>query len=278
VTNKGNALLEIKEVNASCGCSNTTVGQQELEPGETTFIEVQFNPIGTIGNIHKYLEVISNDPVNPNTRLTFEAGVTCDVMPSNTSVVFNNIKRNEKATSSVRLESGNGQPIVVTGTEIPDAPYLSCTPQKDGNDIILNIAINGGLLPKQEQSGKDTLIVQTDSKTTCSNIAFSVQWSVAAVITATPGRVIWNEEAGKELRKTVTLKSVSDRKFRILGASSTSPFIKIGTVSKKSSTEHVFDIIFSPEAKAGGYHEKMTLKLDDPEQQSLEIGIAAVLM
>jgi hypothetical protein len=167
---------------------------------------------------------------------------------------------------------------VVTGTEIPDAPYLSCTPQKDGNDIILNIAIDGGLLPKQKQSGKDTLTVQTDSKTTCSNIAFSLQWSVAAVITATPGRVIWNEAAGKELRKTVTLKSVSDRKFRILGSNSTSPFIKIGTVSKKSSTEHVFDIILSPEAKAGGYHEKMTLKLDDPEQQVLEIGIAAVLM
>jgi hypothetical protein len=82
VTNKGNAPLQIKELRPSCGCTYSIAGQRLLEPGHETYIDVQFDPTGMIGSIHKGLDVISDDPANPNTLLTFEAGVVREIMPS----------------------------------------------------------------------------------------------------------------------------------------------------------------------------------------------------
>jgi hypothetical protein len=266
----------IKEIKTSCGCTHALIGQQNIEPGESSFVEANFDPTGNIGNVHKYLEVISNDPANPNTRLTFEAGVTREIMPSSTVITFSDVKRDSSTTSSIRLKSWNDQPVAVTDIKIPDAPYLSCNTQMDGNDAILDVAINGGLVPKQNQRGEDTLTVYIASNST-PTMQFNVQWSIAAAIVTTPGRVLWNDTAGKELRKTIHLKTISGKKFRILKADSSAPFIKADNIKKRSAEEQTFDIVLSPKAKAGGYREKLTLTLDDQDQQTVEISISLLL-
>ena len=132
VTNKGNAPPQIKEVRPDCGCTYTMVGQGLLDPSESTFIEAHFDSAGMMGTIHKSLDVISDDPANPSHRLTFEASVTREIMPSTSVVVFSEIQRSGSASAAIRLESGSGQPVVVMNTSIPNAPYLTCNPQKEG--------------------------------------------------------------------------------------------------------------------------------------------------
>jgi hypothetical protein len=131
VTNKGSAPLQIKEIRPSCGCSYSMMGQWRLAPGEETFIEVHFNPAGLMGNVHKSLSVLSDDPANPDVLLTFEASVAYEIMPSTTAIFFNEISRSGPAiTKTVRLQSGNGQPVKVTDAKIPGAPYIACAPNR----------------------------------------------------------------------------------------------------------------------------------------------------
>ena len=276
VTNTGGAPLQIKEIRPSCGCSYTVVGQRNLNPGESTFIEVHFDPKGMTGSIHKSVEVGSDDPVSPKAMLTFEASVTHEIMPSARSVSFNNVPRSGLSTSTIRLQSGEGQPVEVTDARIPGAPYLSCSPQKDGNDVILNIRLNGELIPRQKYRGAEIMTVRTTSKKV-PVLQFNIHWDVEPVIIATPAKVSWFDRPGKELRAVVNLSHAGGRAFRILEAKPSSSLIKVSNISKDAANNHEFNVLFSAKAKAGGYHEKLILIFDDPEQRELEIVVSAIL-
>ena len=276
VTNKGNAPLQIREVRPSCGCTYTMVSQRLLKPGESTFIEAQFDSAGMMGTIHKFLDVVSDDPAYPSLQLTFEANVIREIMPSTSVVVFNEIQRNGSALATIRLESGSGQPVVVTDASFPNAPYLTCNPQKEGNDVILNVSIDGQLIPKENNRGVNILTVRT-ANSKIPVLQFNIQWDVRVSIIASHNRIIWTGAHGKEYRTTITLRHTDDEPFRILDAESTSSLVKTVGLSKDRASVHKFDVVLSAEAKTGGYRELLTLKLDDPKQNELEIAIAVAL-
>ena len=75
VTNTGQAPLNITRLNPSCGCTSTVLGKWTLAPGESTDIEVTFNPAGFRGLSRKSIQVVSDDPASPTSTLTFEADV-----------------------------------------------------------------------------------------------------------------------------------------------------------------------------------------------------------
>jgi len=174
------------------------------------------------------------------------------------------------------LESGNEKPVVVTSVNIPNAPYLTCNPEKSGNDVILTISIDGSLIPKEINRGVEVLTVSTTNRTIPA-LKFDIQWDVQTPITASHNRVTWTGVSGKEYRTTITLKHTNGNPFRIVDVESTSPLVKVVGLGNDRIAEHKFDVVLSAEAKAGGYQELLTFKLDDSEQNKWEIAIAAAL-
>lgn len=75
ITNNGKSKLLIRKTKASCGCTASKPQKTELEPGESTFIDVSFNSIGKKGHVVKYITVISNDPKNAEQRLKIRSQV-----------------------------------------------------------------------------------------------------------------------------------------------------------------------------------------------------------
>jgi hypothetical protein len=276
VINKGTGILRIKEIKPSCGCSDVAIGKWVLAPGEQTFIKVEYNPTGTMGAVQRSVEVISDDPVRPVTTLTFKANVIHDIMPSTTILLFDKIIRDGTVASNIRLKSNNEQPVTVTDIKISNASYISCNTIKDGNDVVLEVSLNGRLIPEQVNQGVDVVTVFTESDSV-PMLSFNVHWNVEQVIAASPNRVAWAGEAGKEFRAEVSLNHVNGQSFRVLEAKSTSPLIKVVGLTSNSLTEHRFDVVLSPEAKAGMYRELLTLMLDDIKQKELKINVAAVL-
>jgi len=277
VTNKGNALLHIQEVRSTCGCTSSVIGESHLKPNENTFIEVHFDPKGMIGNVHKSLEVISNTPSNSKLMLTFQASVVKDIMPSKTVVFFDGISRNGVVSTTIHLKSGNEQPVVLTNIVFSDAPFLSCIPKKDGNDVILNVSIDGQLIPKEKTRDINLLTINTTNKK-LPMMQFPIQWTVAqTTVIASPKKIVWTGAAGKEQRTVVHMKHSEGKPFRILGVKSTSPLMGVVGITDMAASEHKFDVVLFEKAKPGGYKEVLTLRLDDPEQKELEISVSAVL-
>ncbi len=69
ITNNGDGLLKISKVRASCGCTAANPVKNELKPGESTTIHVEFNSRGRRGLQKKYIYIYSNDTENPEFRL-----------------------------------------------------------------------------------------------------------------------------------------------------------------------------------------------------------------
>jgi len=77
IQNTGTAELIISQVRASCGCTAAKPAKMKLKPGEKTFVKIEFNSENRLGPQEKFVYVSSNDPVNPEYKLTF-TGVVVD--------------------------------------------------------------------------------------------------------------------------------------------------------------------------------------------------------
>jgi hypothetical protein len=77
--NDGDAILNILNVESSCGCTAILVSNKKVDPGKTGKIKVTFNSTGYAGEVAKYVYVQSDDPNTPRAELKIEAAV--DVPP-----------------------------------------------------------------------------------------------------------------------------------------------------------------------------------------------------
>jgi hypothetical protein len=84
VRNAGAAVLKIRAVRASCGCTETAIDKRELPPGDTATLRVNMKPMSIFGPFTKTVYVESSDPANALLRLEV-AGTAVplvDVRPS----------------------------------------------------------------------------------------------------------------------------------------------------------------------------------------------------
>ena len=73
--NEGDAALEIKDTESSCGCTEVAVDKKTIEPGQTGEIKTTLNPIGKRGKIKKTISVKTNDKTIQQVTLTVSAEV-----------------------------------------------------------------------------------------------------------------------------------------------------------------------------------------------------------
>jgi hypothetical protein len=276
VTNTGQAPLNITRLNPSCGCTSTVLGKWTLAPGESTDIEVTFNPAGFRGLSRKSIQVVSDDPASPTSTLTFEADVVREIMPSTDSVFFQDLVRSVPRKISVKLTSGTERPVELTDAKAPGAPYLATALRRDGKDAWVDITLDGRKIPAGRQLGADAVIVRTTNPKVPS-ITLTVQWEMRADVTADPLRVAWSEPAGKPLSSKVLLKQVDGKPFRILSWKSTNPSLSVTGSDQPAASRHEIEVVLSADARPGLYTEKVLLTLDDPNQPQLELRVSASL-
>jgi hypothetical protein len=276
VTNTGKAVLSITNLNASCGCTSTVVGKWSLAPGESSEIEATFDPKGQRGVVRKSITVFSTDPKNAMFTLTFEADVVQDVMAKPAGLFFPDVLRATPRRSTLRLESGNGQPVKVTDVSAPGAVYLSWSQRQEGNDAILDVTLDGRKVPDGQLRGADWLTIRTASAQV-PVMSISVQWELKPIIASTPERVAWVESAGKEQSAQVKLRHTEGKSFRITGTAPSSPLIKVTGLSPANTPEHTLTVVFAASAKAGTYNETLVFLTDDPDMPKLALRVAAVL-
>ena len=77
--NEGDEVLQIGNVESSCGCTAILVSNKKVAPGESGVIKVTFNSTGYAGEVVKYIYVESNDAANRRSQLKIEAAI--DVPP-----------------------------------------------------------------------------------------------------------------------------------------------------------------------------------------------------
>ncbi|MDD5730596.1 MAG: DUF1573 domain-containing protein [Candidatus Omnitrophica bacterium] len=75
VTNTTKKMLNIKDVNSSCGCTVSAIKKRILAPGESAVLEVKFNSRGYYGWAQQYVYVHTDNTDNPLLRFIIRANV-----------------------------------------------------------------------------------------------------------------------------------------------------------------------------------------------------------
>lgn len=73
--NKGNAVLRIKDIRTSCGCTAALVKSKEIGPGQEGELRVEFDSSGKIGKLSRMITVYTNDPHHVEKTLIIYADV-----------------------------------------------------------------------------------------------------------------------------------------------------------------------------------------------------------
>ena len=86
--NTGNAMLEITDVQLSCGCTTVGAWDRQVAPGQTGRIPIQLATATLSGPIVRTVSVSCNDPLQPSTVLRFSATVWAPVEATPPIVIF----------------------------------------------------------------------------------------------------------------------------------------------------------------------------------------------
>ena len=73
--NESKKILNIKDVNTSCGCTASKIAEKKLLPQEATWIEVAFNSKGYSGPTQQFVYVHTDALDNPIIRFIIKADV-----------------------------------------------------------------------------------------------------------------------------------------------------------------------------------------------------------
>jgi len=117
-TNAGNALLKIKKIQSTCGCTVANLSKKEYAPGEGGTITATYSTGRMPGAQSKHLHVLSNDKASPKVTLTVKAEVVLKV--THKPEKLNLLLKDENAgCPKITLTSIDGQPFAIKSFKTP---------------------------------------------------------------------------------------------------------------------------------------------------------------
>jgi hypothetical protein len=117
ITNTGDQPLLISQVRTSCGCTAALLSDSLIEPGHKSEIKVDFNPSGYVGDVTKYIYVMSNDPANQMTTLQLKMHISYALRSNPDFIIFPNPVVGKPDTSAVTLTNISNETVEITGVE-----------------------------------------------------------------------------------------------------------------------------------------------------------------
>jgi hypothetical protein len=75
IKNSGDATLQIKELNASCGCTAAKPSSSLIPPGKSAEIQVIFDSTNFSGKVQKSVTVVTNAGKTPNFTLNMDGNI-----------------------------------------------------------------------------------------------------------------------------------------------------------------------------------------------------------
>lgn len=160
--NTGDAPVSVTGVHTSCGCTTAQVPRDEIAPGDTAVIAVQYDPTGRPGKFEKKVSVNFSDDIpraslrvhgvvigttkTLQTRYPVDAGV----MRIHSSVIpFGEVKKSGAKSDFLEVYNASRDTIVPVWSNLPS--YLSVAPEENhiapGQQAVYNLMFSGYRCP-----------------------------------------------------------------------------------------------------------------------------------
>ncbi len=282
LVNEGDALLEIRSVRPTCGC---TVAEfdKEIKPGGQGKVKVTLDTAGFKGGISKSVMVMSNDIENPIMALALKADVRpyIEILPR--QLVRFNVLQLEGATEK----------IVVTGTE-RSGDFKITGVKSDSDDLTLEYRrldeaerIEGKFPTQYEVSiglKKDAAIGPINSVVTvktnapeAKELQIKVFGVVRALLKVTPADIQFGAVEARLApgRNLIVVNNRADSTINVTSASIDDPAFTAEILPIEEGVRYQVTVNVARDAAAGLKDATLVLKTSDADFPELRIPVRA---
>jgi len=185
-TNVGGAMLEVSNVQASCGCTTAGEWTRQVEPGQTGSIPIQFNSGSFSGQVAKSITVTCNDTNQPTVALQIKATIwkPIDVTPQ-FAMLHVTADAPSNATT-VRIVNNEDAPLTLSAPESSNPAFAAeLRTNQPGKEFQLIVKTVPPLAAGMVQ-GQITLRTSSTNMPVINVTAFA---NVQAAVTVTPSQI-----------------------------------------------------------------------------------------
>lgn len=113
--NRGERLLQIRNIRTSCGCTASELSTREIPAGGSATLSVTLNLTGRSGPQAEQIRIQSNDPQHPDRVLRLTAHAIPRVRVTPRTLNFQQISAGTPPSGQIRIEATTASPLHVTG-------------------------------------------------------------------------------------------------------------------------------------------------------------------
>jgi hypothetical protein len=275
--NTGEAILELIKVQANCGCTVAQLEKRSLKPGESTTLNVQYDPIKDRGVIHRGVSVFSNDPKQGRVDLDLVAEVVPSVALSDYVFFFSGLLRSDVIERTVKCISSTGKVLHLKSLDFGTTSYLRAEAVQMGDGLEIKVRLDASHLPASSPNGQQTILVRTDDADT-PEVALEIYWATGNPVQADPVKLAFDPAPkGTVLRLPLTLRQLRGAPFQILECKTEPSYFKVEGIGEKPAKEHVLSVVLSADAPEGIHTGTLTFTMDDPNQRTITVDLMACL-
>ena len=104
IANRGDRVLEIRGIEAACGCETALAGADTVQPGRTGGVVVRLDTKGRSGPTAVWARVRTNDPAEPELRLLLYGEVAAPVRVLPAKLLIGHVPRHSVGSGVVEVE------------------------------------------------------------------------------------------------------------------------------------------------------------------------------
>jgi hypothetical protein len=284
VRNRTPQIQRILSVTHSCMCSKAMLDRTELAPGDEAQLRLEADLTGRRGAevFHAFLQLETGErwTYSVKTQVIQRVGFE----PQNLHFGF--LDPGEKKTQPVDmvLRAGPGDPMPQILSVVPESDKLTVSwtenPPAQGLDAArtarrLAVTVTADVAPGTSSS---TVAVRYQLGGREHEAMLPITWIVRTYYEISPPRVFIMKpsEANGELKRTVVIKRVDDRPFKIRAVRTTEPFLRCAANLNATANTQELAIVIDSQGDFGTIAGEVIIETDESLQAKLEIPVTVM--
>jgi hypothetical protein len=208
--NEGSAALTIKVGQPTCKCTIATSPKDNLPPGESTEIEMEWKAEGYQPDFRQSVELTTNDPDNPVIRLEIHGNIVHAVRPIPDEITLGSISATDGGEADGKIFGYANEPLEIKGHSLVEAEIQAQPEAKSGYRIHLGVKSGLPVGPLNQ-----TIRLQTNVPT-AEVVDIPIRLTVSSdisIIGASPGITFFADKNVLRLGKLQSAKGTKVRMF-----------------------------------------------------------------
>lgn len=277
VKNAGTGILAIQSLFPACGCTAAAVDKENLQPGETATIKVDFDTAGFSGFKQKDVRVFLNDPDQMSSVLSLKGNVIPEVEIAPASASFGEVSRNmidKTSPREVEVSIKAGERASITGAQ-SYSKYLSVRDLGGSKDKRrFSIALDASA-PRGEF--RDRILVSL-SGASRDYVNIPVSATISSDIQISPKTLSFGIiEGGAPIQRSFKLENLGPRELSIKTITPSSAAVTTEVAEIKPGRIYMIKVSVDPAKVAGDLRASLDILTSSEEEPNSTVNLFGIM-